>query len=322
MAKPNSSFTVRSQPASRMAWKGRIIWFHDFVALVVCLFSTSALAQTPVPGGYAPNAASGMKAGVMGPGGSYFVENGWLFYKTNKFVDSRGNEIPTQTTNGLSNRTTFGFVPKFKILGANYNPMIIVVFANQVIRPVPNSEKSFQLADAIIQPLALGWHAGEWHTTLWYNLYVPSGRFKAGASNNTGRGLFSHMIAVSETWMQDQPLPWAANLQLGYEINGKQDGTNIRPGDVMTIEGGVGKEWTKGFDLGLLAFASFQTSQEENSAPVTDTSKYKFFGIGPEINWRLKWVAGLQARLRMGFEFNARNNSQGTGGILSILYAF
>ena len=76
--------------------------------LATCLFCASALAQTPIPGGYAPNAASGMKAGIMGPGGSFFVENGWLFYNTDKFVDSSGNEIPTETTNGLSNRTTIG----------------------------------------------------------------------------------------------------------------------------------------------------------------------------------------------------------------------
>ena len=151
---------------------------------------------------------------------------------------------------------------------------------------------------------------------------MPTGRFNAGAANNTGRGLYSHMIAVSTTWLQDRSLPWAANVQLGYEINGKQEDTNIRPGDVMTIEVGVGKEWTKGFDLGLLAFTSFQTTREKDSAPGTDTSKYRFFGIGPEINWRAKFLPGFQVKLRAGYEFYARNTSQGMGGILSLVYAF
>ena len=151
---------------------------------------------------------------------------------------------------------------------------------------------------------------------------MPTGRFNAGASNNTGRGLYSHMVAVSTTWLQDRSLPWAANVQLGYEINGKQDDTNIRPGDVMTIEVGVGKEWTNGFDVGLLAFTSFQTSREKNSAPGTDTSKYRFFGVGPEINWRAKFLPGFQVKLRAGYEFYARNTSQGIGGILSLVYAW
>ncbi len=53
-------------------------------------------------------------------------------------------------------------------------------------------------------------------------------------------------------------LPWAANLQLGYEINGKQDETEIRPGDVMTIEVAVGREWAKGFDLGVRVSMRFR----------------------------------------------------------------
>ncbi len=146
--------------------------------LVTCLFCAPALAQTPVPGGYAPNAASGMKAGMMGPGGSFVVENGWLFYNTDKFVDSSGNEIPTRTTNGLSNRTLFGYVTERKFLGANYNPMIIMVFANKV------------------------------------------------------------------------------------------------------------------------------------------------YGIGPEINWRVQSLPGFQVKFRAGFEFGSRNNSQGTGGVLSLIYAW
>ena len=291
-------------------------------AATVCLFCASALAQTPIPGNYAPNAASGMKSGIMAPGGTRILENGTIFYNTDKFVDSGGNELPIPTTNALGNRTIIGYVTEQKIFGANYNPAIIVVFTNQVIRPVPGSEKDFQLGDSIIQPLALGWHSGEWHTTASYNLFLPTGRFNVGQSNNTGKGLYSNLFTVGTTWLKDGSLPWAANVQVRYETFGKQDDTDIRPGDVMTFEFGVGKELTEGFDLGLLAFASFQTSAEENSAPGTDTSKYEFYGVGPEINWRPQSLPGFQAAVRIGFEFDSRNTSQGTGAILSLAYGF
>lgn len=263
-----------------------------------------------------------MKSGIMAPGGTRILENGTIFYNTKEFVNSDGDEIPLPTTNALGNRTIIGYVTESKILGANYNPAVIIVFSNQLIRPVPNSRKDFQLGDSIIQPIALGWHAGEWHTTASYNIFMPTGRFDVGATNNTGKGLYSNLFTVGTTWLQDTPLPWAANVQFRYETFGKQDDTDIRPGDVMTLEFGVGKEVREGFDLGLLAFASFQTSREEGSAPGTDTSKYEFYGVGPEINWRPASVPGFQAALRVGVEFGSRNTSQGTGAILSLAYGF
>jgi hypothetical protein len=263
-----------------------------------------------------------MKSGIMAPGGTRILENGTILYNTKKFVDSSGQELPIDTTNALGNRTIIGYVTERKFLGANYNPAIIVVFTNQVIRPVPNARKDFQLGDMIIQPLALGWHKGQWHTTASYNLFMPTGRFNAGAPDNTGKGLYSNMYSVGTTWLQDEALPWAVNGQMRFETFGRQDDTDIRPGDVLTVEFGVGKELKEGFDLGLLAFASFQTSREADSAPGTDNSKYEFYGIGPEISWRPASIPGFQASVRIGFEFESRNSSQGTGMILSLAYGF
>ena len=76
--------------------------------LLGCLFCATALAQTPIPGNYAPNAASGMKSAILAPGGTRILENGTILYNTKKFVDSDGNEIPTATTNALGNRTIIG----------------------------------------------------------------------------------------------------------------------------------------------------------------------------------------------------------------------
>lgn len=289
---------------------------------VAMLLATAAVAQTPIPGNYAPNAASGMKAAIMPPPGTVVLENGSLFYHTRKFVNSSGDEITTSTTDAFANRTILSYVPKFNILGANYNPSVVFIFANQLVRPVPDSRKDLQFADMVFQPLALGWHLEEWHATVSYNFWAPTGRFTAGAINNTGKGLFSHMLTGGVTWLEKTTNPWAATAQVRYEFFGEQETTDIRPGQVMTVELAVGKEVFKGFDLGLLGFASFQTTKESNSPPGTDTSRYRFFGLGPEINWRPQFLAGAQVAVRAGFEFGSRNTSEGIGTILSLLYAF
>lgn len=129
---------------------------RGLVAIFVSLWGPLVLAQTPIPGNYAPNAVNGMKAAIVPPPSTVVLENGSLFYHTRKFVDSSGNEIRTSTTNAYANRTILGYVPDFTILGANYNPSVVLIFANQLVRPVPGSKKDLQLADMVFQPFSAG----------------------------------------------------------------------------------------------------------------------------------------------------------------------
>lgn len=261
--------------------------------------------------------------GMLTPGPKSFVlENGTLFYNTRDFVDSDGNTLPTDTVNALANRTIIGYVTDVKILGGDYFPAVIIPFANVALRPEPGSEKDFQFGDMILQPFALGWHHGELHSQVSYNIWLPTGRFNAGASNNVGKGLYSHLFTGGVTWLQDKNLPWAATLMARYEFMGEQDGTNIEPGDVFYLEGGVGKEVVKGLDLGLTGYHIQQTTKEKGSTPGTDTSRYRASALGPEINWRPASLPGFQAALRSYFEFGASNTSEGLFTVLSIAYIF
>ncbi len=286
-------------------------------------FNSAALAQSLISGSYAPFTATQLKAGIMPPPGTIVLENGSIFYDTREFVDSSGKRTRTSTNETFVNRTTIGYVvPDFKILGGDFHPAVMVMFMDQAIRPEPGSERNLQLADLIVQPFALGWHAGEWHTLVNYNLFLPTGKFREGASNNTGKGLYSHMLTGAVTWQEAAPLPWAATAQLRYEIFGEQRQSNIRPGQVMTIEFAAGKEVVKGFDLAITAVGSFQTTKESNSPPETDNSRYRFYGVGPEFHWRPESLPGAQVSVSTLYEFGARNTGEGAGGLLSLSYAF
>ena len=65
-----------------------------------------------------------------------------------------------------------------------------------------------------------------------------------------------------------------------------------------------------------------QTTEEKNSPPGTDTTRYRYAALGPEINWRPTKLPGFQVALRSYFEFAARNSSQGMFSVLSIMYVF
>jgi hypothetical protein len=124
------------------------------------------------------------------------------------------------------------------------------------------------------------------------------------------------------TWLQESENPWAATLMLRYEILGKQRDTDIEPGDVLILEGGIGKEIVKGLDVGLTGYHMRQMNREKGSAAGTDTSLYRVSALGPEINWRPDFIPGFQVALRSYYEFGARNSSEGVFSVLSLAYLF
>jgi hypothetical protein len=91
---------------------------------------------------------------------------------------------------------------------------------------------------------------------------------------------------------------------------------------VLIVELAAGKEVARGFDLGLTGYYTTQTTEEKNSPTGTDTTRYRFAGLGPEINWRPGKLPGFQVALRSYFEFGARNTSEGVFSVLSIAYVF
>ena len=298
-------------------------WFLPaMLAGLMAWAATPARAQQPISGNYPGGAVAGMKGAIFPPEGHFLLENGTLWYNTRHFVDSSGETIPTNISNIIANRTMFGYVTRWKVLGGNYVPAVILPLANAPLRPTPDTETDFQLSDLVLQPFALGWNYGTVHTQFAYNVWLPTGRFNAGATDNVGKGLYSHMLSYGATWLQDEELPWAATATLRYEFPGKQKDTNIEPGDVLIIELAAGKEVAKGFDLGLTGYYQSQLSEEKNSPPGTDTTRFRFAAIGPEINWRPTKLPGFQVAWRSYFEFTARNTSQGVFSVLSIAYVF
>jgi len=150
-----------------------------------------------------------------------------------------------------------------------------------------------------------------WHTSEGCNFWALTGQFTAGGTSNTGKGLWSYMFFAGTKWLQDEPLPWAASAFVRFETFGKQKTTGIQPGDVMTLEFAAGKEVLPGFDLGINAYANFQRSTEKGSAAGTDITKYRFYGIGPEINWRPEALPVFQAAVRVTWETRAPRKCPG-----------
>ena len=86
----------------------------------------------------------------------------------------------------------------------------------------------------------LGWHFKRADLTAGYNLYIPTGRFSSGRTDNTGLGIWGNEFTLGSTVYLDQKKTWNAVANFGLEFHRDKSGTNIQVGDLGTIEGGLG----------------------------------------------------------------------------------
>ena len=86
--------------------------------------------------------------------------------------------------------------------------------------------------------------------------------------------------------------------------------------------GEVARVRAEGLDLGVTGYFMTQTTEEKGSPTTTDTTRYRAYSLGPELNWRPASAPGFQVALRSYFEFGARNTSEGVFTVLSFAYVF
>ena len=87
----------------------------------------------------------------------------------------------------------------------------------------------------------------------------------------------------------DKQKTWHFAATAFYETHGKKDGTDIRVGDLLTLEGGFGKSFMDGaVNVGIAYYAQWKTSDDDLglgfTVPVSQPfDKHQVYGIGPEI---------------------------------------
>jgi hypothetical protein len=92
---------------------------------------------------------------------------------------------------------------------------------------------------------SFGWHLKRADITAGYNLYIPTGRFSQGGTDNTGLGIWGNEFTIGGTVYLDQKKTWTAAANFGLEFHSDKSGTNINVGDLGTVEGGLGKTFYK-----------------------------------------------------------------------------
>jgi hypothetical protein len=300
---------------------GRLQLRITISALLLCLLligSVPLYAQQKgqwVPGQF------GLNAGVIpDPGLTY--QNLALNYSADALNNGSGNRIPgiTGTYQFWVDENIFMFVPKYKFLGGYFAPWATVALANgSLVAELVGTNLSGNgggegLADTVVSPFQMGWHFSRLDVSAGYAFVAPTGRYTLGASDNVGSGYWGNSLISGATFYITKNKGTSANMYFDWEGHGKRSGTNITPGQAVTLEWGVGqalplaKDLSKILQIGFVGYDQWQVS--DNGGITRLLPYYSAHALGAQGNF-IAPKQGLNFFFKYYGEFSAKAHPQG-----------
>ena len=299
-----------------------------FLLFVVAGLGTSASAQmkgSDVPG------FVGLQAGTQAPPGIYVGDLAY-FYTTDNIKLDNGDSLPkAPRVNAFIEGIALGRTTNYKFLGANIGGQFLVPFAQNRLEGdlLGSSSTGFGFSDIYLQPIALGWHARRADYVAGYGIYFPTGSFTPGASDNKGLGIYTNELSFGSTYYLNEHKSWNVSAMAAYAFASKKRGIDETPGQIMTIQGGLGHTILKKtsfpiptiMNVGLIGYTQFKTTNDSGAdlPSFAVGVKDRVFALGPEFN--ILWPKQrMQLTARYFAEFGARDRSQGQGFTISFTY--
>ncbi|MFG4000840.1 SphA family protein [Flavobacterium aquidurense] len=298
--------------------------------LFVCFFSHAQLKGGHILG------AMGLQSGTQTPENTLSVYVPGYFYTASSLRNADGDKSIANPDLTMSiTGAGASYVSDFKILGANYGATILLAFAANTIQGNSvDTRNSLAFTDTYIQPLQLGWHNKRADFVFSYQMYLPTGKFDVGASDNSGLGMFMNEFSAGTTLFFNDKKTFHFSALFSYEINGKKKDTDIKTGDILSVEGGLGKTFyvmdgtnpvpKSILNAGLIYYLQYKVTNDKIPVPVIgtiETDKDRIGGIGAEVNY-FHIGCSTSAGLRWIAEVNAINRFQGNTFFLTLAHVF
>ena len=268
--------------------------FGLLLGLLLLAGAGSSLAQAlpPIRGVYTPG-FNATNSGVMPEPGLTYA-NYFMDYSFDQFQTSKGDTIFEHGSAAVfMDINVFEWVSKKKILGANYALAVGLPFSNGSISSAELGAVGGGggFSDSFYQPFTLGWHLKRADLQVAYAFFAPTGRFTAGASNNTGTGHWTNSPTAGETFYLTKNKATSFSAYQLYEFHTTQEGTNIHPGQTFNLDYSLmqilplQKDMHTLLQFGLVGYGQWQTSN--NSGPGVDPAHpghYKVNALGGAAN--------------------------------------
>jgi len=260
------------------------------------LLAMLPLASHAQLSGYNTRGDFGMQSGTQAPPGFYIVPV-YYGFSADEFKDKSGDSFPGIDGGGsidvTATLTGLIWVTDKKILGGNYGFEIWPGVTNNALEFPPlgiDEEVSTGLADLYIAPITLGWNTDRSDFITGLGLYVPTGEYESGGDENRGFGMWGYELFGGTTVYFDEAKTWHFSALAAFETHGDKDDTDVRVGNLLTIEGGVGKSFMDGAaSVGIAYYGQWKISDDDFGLDVIPPDnrggidRNRVFGWGPEI---------------------------------------
>jgi hypothetical protein len=234
----------------------------------------------------------GLDAGTQAPPGSYF---GVFFdnYHAGRVRDGDGTSFPFRTT--ITAVALMGeYSSPYSIFGGRYAALIGIPWVTSSFDlphiQLPSGKWGF--SDLYLVPMQLGWKFTQADVLFGQGVFMPTGRLTNGDLHNTGLGMWSWESTLGSTLYADTTRQQSISGLLSYQVQSNVRGTDKRPGETLTLEGGIGSvvpHWNG--KIGLVYYARWKLSGDQNYLiPPDFRHRDRYYAFGPELTatWKSK----------------------------------
>ena len=272
----------------------------------------------------------GVQSGTQ-PQPGFYTALFYLRYDTDSIKDADGNTLGLSPDSPSSIAIAAAapilwYVTGAKVLGANYGFMVVFPWANASLEAPAfglgeTIETSF--ADMAIRPLDLGWHVKRADVAAGFQIYMPTGRYEQGGSDNIGKGMWTYEPFVGTTLYFDEKRTASLATTAFWEFHWNKKDTNVKVGQLLTLEGGLGKSFLGGgMIIGAAYYAQWKLTEDQlgefvlpggGETDVDFPNKHKVFAFGPDVTLPVASKSKLFAlvNVRYLWETGARVKTQG-----------
>jgi hypothetical protein len=168
----------------------------------------------------------------------------------------------------------------------------------------------------------IGWTHGEFSHTAYASAWVPSGRYETGFFPSTGKNHAGFDFGWGFTQIWKEPgIELSGAIGITTELS--NSATNYKNGDVLHVEGALGKKFDNGLMLGVAAYAYQQLGKDSGTGATLGPLKGRAYGVGPALSYGfLAGTIPVALNLRHYQEFSVENRFKGymTTGTITIKF--
>ncbi len=307
------------------------------VAMIMVTFLISLGVSAGELGHYAPGVANIRDLAVPAQPGFYYIQYN-LYYGASTYRDRNGNAVETLEIESVvidveADLDTVAITPVLmwvtekKVLGGDYAFYVAPTLSrNKAAASLSTFDRTGEfgidndgLGDLLVQPLMLGWRGKGYEASLGLGLYLPIGEYDEDDDDNLGLGFRTGQVQGGLYAFLDPQQTSALMLAATYETHGDKDGTDIGPGDHLSLDYGFSQYLSRRLEVGLAGYSQWQTAIDEGSENLLlPPAKNEVHGYGVQLAY---WVT---PRLNLSFkhmqEYNARARFEGDWTMINLTY--